>query len=1471
MSSKRPRSLREYLESRDKKLSGVAENLWRVSEPIHGRQNYPDSNENGLLHLEKVENNIWRLLISPPISNTEAHLEKLSNFEIFILSCAACCHDFDKGLNTALPKGFVHGEGSGEFLYNNQVILGLTRTQAKAVQTAVSLHDLKDEEFRKKWKKLSKNHAGPDETYNPQVLALLLKTADILHCDNSRVLSEIAIKSDKLEGLDRKKYLFRNCTEGWKINGSRIVIQVDPTFDEEKAAASECFTFMKKMEWSAVSNGLEQYDFPYELEADLEEDDSALMHEYLKSVITETQYIDIKGIFSRSVVGRESIHFSIEEIYTPITTHAPLRDTNSTAEILDMNEQGAEKVLLTSMLAKKNKLLITADPGGGKTTFLKFMACVLAKDVLGRPETGREEHLGLSLEHPAPVPVFLRLAGLADVIGKGTKDLGIGGSWKWVIRAVEQAFGKDESMVIQNLLEKGQCALLLDGLDEVADESMQRKITEIINSVLGRFEGNVLVISSRPFGFNDIKEIETVHIDAFGEKEVSALIDRWAHWLYLTDKREVREQYISELRSAIIDSPAIRRLAKSPVMLTCICMVHWNERRIPVGKTDLLATILRWLLNAREDIRKYRGVSNIFAEECFKSLALAMTCHRDGIKTIVDIAWAADQLTEPFKNFLNISDRKRIQCEGRQFLETEMLDSRIIEKFGTGQIRFWHLNFQEHYTAKALVDRNDEAWWEIILPHLYDKQWLEVLDQLAGCLARTGRYRLHFLVEKVLATIQDDDFESTAKSVRVLSRILEILNGYDYKPPERLGWEKVQNQVMNIFKQASFEKIAVEKRIAAAEAIGLDGAPRIKVLKPEMLPIPGMNSVLLGKYPVTVAEFQTFVENQGYQNKNYWQEGWEIKKEQEWSAPGSWENQMENRNRPVTGVSWYEACAYCNWLSEQTNLFYRLPRSQEWETAAVHPGGGDYPWGRKEPNTELLNYDRNVGNPTPVGFYPSGSAYGGHFDMAGNVWEWNLDDADENRVYRIISGGSWDTDARFCRSNSHYHSDPSDHDFDLVGFRLSRKGKKIMKFASTFLSHSSADKPMVEAVANELARHGIIAWLDKNELDAGVSLSDTLSNAILQQTTVTLFLSSTSVKSSWVKDELSTALQLEDEPGLRDKIIPIFIGDPLQLVSSHELLRSRWLHPDGDRVDRLGIEVDPDDMDAGLTIDIAEQISNRIYKILNIGEQSEIQICLDQRGSSMRRGIPVDIPDNLLATELPTLVFRPDLNKRSQGETLTGNNWISLVKTMIHSLEEALGSPRWASPKKIRIFGGAQLALPFVLGQYFNRNTSAHLFCTNMDGTTFNNQHQPRHTPLEDGNPHCETPQERIEPIADDTKTDHASLLLSAEYLVHSVADYLSEHSDRLPLLWVKSDRFTDNSQVMDYIADVVALLLRLREQHGVRTINLFCGLPFHIIPLLAANLLHVVDNINFMEYRRDLQGTSAGPGEMYEALPIKI
>lgn len=425
-----------------------------------------------------------------------------------------------------------------------------------------------------------------------------------------------------------------------------------------------------------------------------------------------------------------------------------------------------------------------------------------------------------------------------------------------------------------------------------------------------------------------------------------------------------------------------------------------------------------------------------------------------------------------------------------------------------------------------------------------------------------------------------------------------------------------------------------------------------------------------------------------------------------------------------------------------------------------------------------------------------------------------------------------------------------------------------MIYASTFLSHSSVDKPLVELIAHELGRRGVISWLDKNELAPGVSLKKALKIAIQRQATVTLFLSHDALNSYWVNEELAIALEVDKETGNKDRIIPVFLGDPAELVSSHELLRKKWLSTDGETVDRLGIVIKKPSSDSYSSKQIADEIASKIYKTVKVAEKREAIIYLDQRGTGDRHGEYLPIPENLQESDTPILVFRPDLIKRAEDETLHGTEWKQFSSTMETALSKALEGVKWADRKKIHVLGFSQLGLPFLIGQIYNRNTSADLYCGNIDSPIFTNKRQLRHTPLQGGNPNCKTPHPEIQSIPPNAQLSSISLLLSTPYILLSVVRYLKEHPDLGPLVWVKNDLFSKSEQVMSYIADIVALLMRLRDKNHISTVNLFCGLPFNVLPLLSANLLHVVENIIFMEYRRDLQGKNPTPGEIY--IPLK-
>lgn len=398
-----------------------------------------------------------------------------------------------------------------------------------------------------------------------------------------------------------------------------------------------------------------------------------------------------------------------------------------------------------------------------------------------------------------------------------------------------------------------------------------------------------------------------------------------------------------------------------------------------------------------------------------------------------------------------------------------------------------------------------------------------------------------------------------------------------------------------------------------------------------------------------------------------------------------------------------------------------------------------------------------------------------------------------------------------------------------------------LQFASTFLSHASTDKPLVEAVAQRLGRRGVLAWLDKTELALG-SLSAALKQAVQQQTTVTLFLSEAAIASPWCQDELLYALETANN---LEHLLPVYLGDPVGLVTKHPTLRSRFLHPDGDRVDQLGVfdssnpaSPDPDT--------VAEKIAATVYQRLAMESSPEVAIVLDQRGNGPRRGYPPAIPKNLQSLSIPALAFRPDMGIRQQRELLAGGDWEDMSQTMVSALNAALGTLRGDS-RKVRILGNAQTGLMWAIGQHFNRTTSADLYVYGKEGLPLSNKGQIRHTSLSGGSPRATLLSGQLGPGA--TQREIALGVGPSEKFKGAVQKAVPQ----TPLFWVESGFIESSEQAMTLAADIVASVEQLRRTHGVEQVVMFWTTANHAATLAAANLTsHVVASIKYMEWNHE-------------------
>lgn len=268
----------------------------------------------------------------------------------------------------------------------------------------------------------------------------------------------------------------------------------------------------------------------------------------------------------------------------------------------------------------------------------------------------------------------------------------------------------------------------------------------------------------------------------------------------------------------------------------------------------------------------------------------------------------------------------------------------------------------------------------------------------------------------------------------------------------------------------------------------------------------------LGQFPVTNAEWRLFMEAGGYEDERWWdteqarawlageldqeevKQGWRevwerarenlegMAKEYRWTpdAVERWKEYVEldaqgfdrllddayssgrrqrepvfwhdprynNPAQPVVGVSWYEARAYCNWLSAQSGRGFRLPGEARWEAAARGVGGREFAWDGGFDQAKLNFYETHLRTTTPVGIFAAGNTPEGLADMSGNVWEWTAslfrdypinpgDGRDDPAAVgrRVLRGGSFHDDRSYVRAAYRSHTHPSARN-GLIGFRV---------------------------------------------------------------------------------------------------------------------------------------------------------------------------------------------------------------------------------------------------------------------------------------------------------------------------------------------------------------------------------------------------------------------------------------------------
>jgi len=338
-------------------------------------------------------------------------------------------------------------------------------------------------------------------------------------------------------------------------------------------------------------------------------------------------------------------------------------------------------------------------PGSGKTTALRHLALDLAK--------------GQSARQRRVLPIYLAVREMA-VHGRG------------IIEAAQEFLSwldvPQTKQVLENLLHSGDVALLVDGLDEV-DRTYQIRLLDELGRLRTNFMNALVCVSARPHSLE-------LGLSGFAKYETLPLA--------LPERRELVKKWFSEVDPAkgqqlltyCAQDPNLLELGSSPLMLSIVCALYYNDLKIPNEPDELYARVVEGLLGAWDAFR------NIARHTILKDYSV----RRRIMITSAIAAATFDQgklvFTSADVDQLGVLRRFAESTRDSEIDATTLLgslynDFGILVERAPGLFSFSHLTLQEYLTAQYVVDNRRELE---LTRRVSEEEWREVIRLVAKML-----------------------------------------------------------------------------------------------------------------------------------------------------------------------------------------------------------------------------------------------------------------------------------------------------------------------------------------------------------------------------------------------------------------------------------------------------------------------------------------------------------------------------------------------------------------------------------------------------------------------------------------------------------------------------------------------------------------------------------------------------------------
>lgn len=391
--------------------------------------------------------------------------------------------------------------------------------------------------------------------------------------------------------------------------------------------------------------------------------------------------------------------------------------------------------------ASGGHVVVLGDPGSGKSTLTRYLACTIA-----RREGG-------------VVPLLLTV-----------REWVAGGKHEGLLEmAARQATGvlqvRTNAGALAQLCQHGRVLLLIDGIDEVADTASRRDLRDRVHAFVANYPGVPVLATSRIAGYYEAPldhGFDELSLEPFDDEAVEGFVHRW-YDMFEDNPSERLRRRVSLLHALEVE-PRVKAMARNPLLATLIAMVHFSRAQLPGERAKLYGVIIELLLITwpAQRGRAFPELHGSVQQAMLEKLALRLQERRAGSGAraqeaglLVGRQELQEMLAELLHDRLPDRDGPERTHLARTWCDWLIEDSGLLQEEQPDRLGFLHLSLLEYMAGRSLVTRHLKDGYravaEMVAERHDDAVWQETLLLMLGSESK-NRELGQAVVERLLAT-----------------------------------------------------------------------------------------------------------------------------------------------------------------------------------------------------------------------------------------------------------------------------------------------------------------------------------------------------------------------------------------------------------------------------------------------------------------------------------------------------------------------------------------------------------------------------------------------------------------------------------------------------------------------------------------------------------------------------------------------